>query len=245
MPRFTVIADYKGFQAIANVLTTLILISDSTHKVHLDQVETLCFSYDFTDLLSAAGVVENLQAQLRRSVELEKSLKNAANDTNSLEILQARTQTLRLERELSLIFDAIKLAQEKEDVKYSDIKSALKLRTQSKEISWVMMDVQRELIAKLAVRGIDYSWLSRQDSATVNDLEIEDLQAFDGSPGAEWPEILCKYKDPSNHPLVKVCPFCSRESRASDLLCSADCLFLQTGQYSLLSGGLRSTSVLF
>lgn len=207
MPRFKVTADYKGFQAIANVITTLVLVSESAHKIHLDQVETLCFSYDFTDLLSTAGVVESIQSRLRRSVELERSFENGSLTSigvGGIELMKIKAQTLRLANELSLIFDAIKLAQEKEDGKHSDLKSALKLHTRSQEISWVMTDIQKELIAKLAVRGIDFSWLSRQDSSTVNELEIEDFQAFDGSPGAEWPEILCKYKEPSSHSLVRV-----------------------------------------
>lgn len=177
------------------------------HKLHLNEVETLLFRYDFTDLHSAADVVEGLQSRLRRAVEKEHSYDGfvaTSNEELKIEMMKIKAHIFLLTEELNLIFDAIKLAQDKMDEKYKDQKSALKVHASSKEVSWGMIGESRDLIAKLAVRGIDFSWLSRQDGSTVNALSIGDLQAFDGSPDAEWPEILTKYHEPSSHPLVKV-----------------------------------------
>jgi hypothetical protein len=124
-------------------------------------------------------------------------------DFGKVEILKLKAQALSLAEELNLIFDAIKSAQDKVDDQ-SDRKSALMLRASSNEISWRMLDDQRDLLAKLAVRNIDFSWLSRADSSTVNKLVVGDLQAFAGSPKAVWAEILSKSEEPANHPLVKV-----------------------------------------
>jgi len=65
------------------------------------------------------------------------------------------------------------------------------------------LDDNKELLAKLAVRGINYSWLSRQDGSTASLLSVTDLQAFDGSPRALWPEILAKYDEPQGHHMIR------------------------------------------
>lgn len=201
-------AGSKNFQTISNVITKLLLFSDAAHKQRSAAVVTLFYKYDFTDLSSAASVVEGFQARLRRAVERERLLGNHLaydDDATRLDVLQTKAHVILLSEELGLIFDAIKLAQDKVDGKNADKKSALKLHASSTEISWGMVDDRRDMLVKLGVRGIDFSWLSRQDGSTVNKLQIGDLQAFDGSPETEWPEIIAKHKEPSNHLLVKVC----------------------------------------
>jgi hypothetical protein len=69
-----------------------------------------------------------------------------------------------------------------------------------------MLDDNKELLAKLAVQGINYSWLSRQDGSTASRLSATDLQAFNGSPMAIWPEILAKYHEPPEHHMIRVSP---------------------------------------
>lgn len=184
----------------------MLLRSNSAHKHHLNQVETLLFSYDFTDLFSAADVVEGLQLRLRRAVEQERNFEVslAIDDQVKLEMLKIKAHVFLLSEELNLIFDAIKLAQDKADDKHNDQKSALKVHASAREISWGMVDDLRDIIIKLAMKELEFSWLNRQDGSTVNDLVIGDVQAFDGCLDAEWPEILAKHREPSSHPLVKV-----------------------------------------
>ncbi|KZT20386.1 hypothetical protein NEOLEDRAFT_1122781 [Neolentinus lepideus HHB14362 ss-1] len=205
VPQFTVSADDQHFQALSTIVTDLILFTDATHKTRLDKLETLLFRYDFTDLGQAADVVSNLQSRLRQVMETERAVEPRLRQLGTegrIEMLKIKAHILLLAEELNLIFDAIKLAQDKYEG-HSDEKSALLLRTISSEISWRMLDERRELLAKLSLRKIDYTWLSRQDSSTENNLTVGDLQAFDGSSTAVWAEIISKHNDPSNHPLVK------------------------------------------
>jgi hypothetical protein len=206
VPRFTVSADGRHFQAIADILTNLLLYSDAAHKTRSDKLETLQFRYDFTDLGSSAEVVSNLQHRLRSEVDAyHRAQTHFTGDTefDATEVLKLRAHILALTEELNMIFDAIKLAQDKVDDQ-NDKKSALLLRASSSEISWRMLDERRDLLAKLAIRNIDFSWLSRQDSSIVNKLMVGDMHAFDGSPNAVWSEILSKHNEPPSHPLVKV-----------------------------------------
>lgn len=206
IPRFTVSANDEHFQAISNIVTKLILFSDAAHKMRLDKLETLLFTYDFTDLASAANVVADLQGRLRNTMEAERIAELSCRqfgDPGKLELLKLRAHIFLLAEELNSIFDAIKLAQDRIDDR-TDQKSALLLHASSSEISWKMLDERKDLLAKLAVRDIDYTWLSRQDSSTKNDLTVGNLQAYDGSPDPLWAEILCKHNDPPNHPLLKV-----------------------------------------
>jgi hypothetical protein len=206
VPRFTVSASDLHFQDISNIITELILFSDVAHKMHMERLETLVFAYDFTDLSSAANVVADLQSRLRSATETRRDAEIRFHTTGyegSAEILQLKAHIFLLAEELNLLFDAIKLAQDRTEDE-TDQKSALLLHASASEISWRMLDERRDLLAKLAMQHIDYSWLSRQDSSTVNNLAIGDLQAFNGSPHAVWPEIISKHHEPANHPLLKV-----------------------------------------
>jgi hypothetical protein len=199
-------ANTEHFQAISNIVTKLLLFSDPAHKIRLDRLETLIFTYDFTDLASAANVVSNLQSRLRDALETERTMRNSRrleDEEGHLKLLQLKSHIFLLSEELNLLFDSIKMAQDRFDDQ-TDQKSALLLHASSADISWRMLDARRNLLSKLAVANINFHWLSRQDSSTVNHLTIGNLSAFDGSRYAIWAEILSKYDEPPNHPLLKV-----------------------------------------
>ncbi|KAH9899928.1 golgi-body localization protein domain-containing protein [Cubamyces lactineus] len=205
VPRFTVSANDRHFQAISNIVTNLVLFTDAAHKTRAEKLESLLFSYDFTNLSSAADVVANMQSRLRQAIETKREAEPKLvgyGNPGRVELLKIDAHILLLVEELNLIFDAIKLAQDKAGDS-SDQKSALLLHASSEELSWRMLDRHDQLLAKLAVRDTDFYWLSRHDSSTVNKLAIGDLQAFDGAADAEWTEILSKHDEPSTHPLVK------------------------------------------
>ncbi|KAG6854824.1 hypothetical protein C0991_012014 [Blastosporella zonata] len=207
IPRFTVSASDGHFRAISHVVTRLLLFSDAAHKTRLEKLETLLFTYDFTDLASAAKVVANLQVRLGEAHEAQKMAeynhsRRLEEKEGRLELLRLKAHIFLLSEELNFLFDAIKLAQDRHD-DHSDKKSALLLHASSEEISWKMLDDRRELLSKLVVQNIDFHWLSRQDSSTRNELSVRNLQAFDGSRHAMWPEIVSKYDEPANHPLLK------------------------------------------
>lgn len=170
----------------------------------------MIFTYDFTDLVTAANVVTSLQCRLRDALETDRmtarnSRRLGGNDTK-LGLLKLRAHIFHLAEELNLLFDAIKLAQDRFNDQ-SGQNSALLLHTSSSEISWRMLDERRNLLSKLVVQNIDFHWLSRQDSSTVNHLAVGNLTAFDGSRYAIWAEILSKHDEPANHPLLKVILF--------------------------------------
>jgi hypothetical protein len=110
-----------------------------------------------------------------------------------------------LTEELNCLFSAVKLAQDRTDERM-DQKSALLVHASSSELSWRMLSEDKDLLAKLVVQHSNFYWLSRRDSAMVNDLVIGNLQAFDGSRDAIWTEILMKHDEPTSHPLHKVRP---------------------------------------
>lgn len=197
-------------------MNDLLLFTDPARKARSLQLETMIFGYDFTNYQSAAKVVSDLQSRLRWRLLLDEFYRTQWNRKSIpyRDVMDNKAYILKISEELNMIFDAFKLAQIKTDDRSHDKKSALRLHTSSSEISWRMMDDNGELLAKVAVRGIGFSWLSRQDSSTTSVLQVEDLQAFDGSPNALWPEVLTKYNEPLNHHMMKVGdPFVHLESR--------------------------------
>lgn len=205
VPRFSVTADASAFAAISSIVNDLLLFSDPARKARSLQLETMIFGYDFDNYRSAAKVVSDLQSRLRWRLLLDEFYRTqwVHESKPCKEVMDNKMYILKLSEELNMIFDAFKLAQIKTDDRSHDKKSALRLHTSSSDISWRMLDNNRELLAKVAVRGIDFSWLSRQDSSTTSVIQVEDLQAFDGSPNALWPEVLTKYNEPLNHHMMK------------------------------------------
>lgn len=154
-----------------------------------------------------AKVVTDLQERLRNATAtgvMAETYREDIDEDDTLELLKLRAHIFLLAEELHFLFDAIKLAQDQHDDQVDQQKSALLVNASSSEISWRMLDDNQDLLVKLAVQDIDYYWLSRQDSTTVNNLAVGNLQAFDGSPNAQWAEILSKYDEFGNHPLSKV-----------------------------------------
>ncbi|KAF8826840.1 hypothetical protein HHX47_DHR5000618 [Lentinula edodes] len=208
IPRFTVTASDHHFETISNIITRLLLYSDAAHKTRLDHLETVLFQYDFNDLTSSAGVILDLQSQMRKALDIEylaKKNHRPGDEEAEFELIRLRAHMFLLSERLNFLFEAIKLAQSRRDRRdeQSDRKSATLLHASSSEISWRMVDENRDLLAKLAVQNIDFYWLRRQDSSTVNHLTVGDLQAFDGSRDATWAEILSKHDEPAYHPLLK------------------------------------------
>jgi len=207
IPRFTVSANTNHFQAISNIVNKLLLFSDAAYKIRSDQLQTMLFTYDFTDLESATGVISNLQTRLLDALETERATIsrtwNAEDEEASLSLQQLKSHIFLLSEELNLFFEAMKLAQDRSDDQ-TDRKSALLLHASSREISWRMLDDDSKLLSKLVVASINFHWLSRQDSTRVSHLTIGNLSAFDGSRNAIWSDILSKHNEPANHPLLKV-----------------------------------------
>ncbi|KAK7061817.1 golgi-body localization protein domain-containing protein [Favolaschia claudopus] len=205
IPQFTVTANDQHFHTISNIVTKLLLFSDAAQKTRMNKLETLLFTYDFNDLSSVANVVTDLQTSLRDAIDTESlaDVSHLTPDAAKLEMLKLKAHKMLLSEELSGLFECIKLAQDDQRENQAESKSALLLHTYSSEISWRMLDDQKEMLAKLVVQNIDFFWLSRQDSSTVNNLTVGNLQAFDGSRDAQWAEILSKHDEPANHPLLK------------------------------------------
>lgn len=185
-------------------MNKLLLFTDAAYKIRSDQLQTMLFTYDFTDLESATGVISSLQTRLRYAFETERArTRNSEDEEASLSLQQLRSHIFLLSEELNLFFEAMKSAQDRFDDQ-TDRKSALLLHASSREISWWMLDEESKLLSKLVVAKINFNWLSQQDSTRVSHLTIGNMSAFDGSRNAIWSEILTKYNEPANHPLLKV-----------------------------------------
>jgi len=172
-----------------------------------EELETYTIVYDFQDLGEAARVIAEYQDRIRNLQLSAREYNSPSGDRSMIpfddEPLRLKAQILASLEELDIIFDAIKLSQEKASDNSQEQKMALRVLARSSEISWRMLAPTSGLLAKLSLKGVSFSWLNRQDSSTENSLRISDFHAYDGSSIAVWPELLAKYSEPANHPLVK------------------------------------------
>jgi len=165
------------------------------------------FKFDFADFSSAADVVSTLQTRIRRLVQVARMYDLAfdtLDEAGQMDALSVHAHLTSLVEELDFIFAAIRLAQEKAHDFDDNLTSALRLDARSELISWHMLGADSNLLAKLAVKGVNFAWTSRKDSSTTNSVTIKDLQALNGDPNTAFSEILVLHPQPSNHAMVKV-----------------------------------------
>ncbi|CDR98696.1 hypothetical protein [Sporisorium scitamineum] len=206
-PRFSVSANGEHFAALYNVVTDLILYRDPAHRDHAKRLEEMMFSYDFTDVSGLADIVAALQLRIREAsslVEQYQSVSHLLNERGRTEFNALRGEMLDLVEELNLIMDAITTSQDSQGGADREKKSALRFMAQAQEVAWNMIgDEAGQLVAKLALRGISFSWLNKADNSAANTLSIQDLQALNVDPNALFAEIITKHTRVKDHPMAK------------------------------------------
>ncbi|SPO27524.1 uncharacterized protein UTRI_10641 [Ustilago trichophora] len=206
-PRFSVSANGEHFAALYNVVTDLILYRDPAHRDHAKRLEEMMFSYDFTDVSGLADIVAALQLRIREArslVEQYQAVAERLNERGKADFVAVLGETLDLVEELNLIMDAITTSQDSKGGADREKKSALRFMTQAQEVAWNMIgDEAGQLVAKLALRGISFSWLNKADNSAANTLSIQDLQALNVDPNAVFAEIITKHARAQDHPMAK------------------------------------------
>lgn len=212
IPRFSVAADSGNFASVSNVISyvssttgwrlvahmssirNLLLYSDPGQKRRNEELEKFVYRYDFSDRQSAAGVVANMQRHLRQ-LQLSRENYQLNSDTldydGRLDLMSIKSQLFSLATELNLIFEAIAHAQAKAE--NADGQQSFAFVASSSEISWNMLD-NDNLLAKLSLRGLKYSWITATNGSMTNSLRMNDVQALDGAPNALFSEMLVKHE---------------------------------------------------
>lgn len=206
-PRFSVSANGEHFAAVYNVVTDLILYRDPAHRDHAKRLEEMMFSYDFTDVSGLADIVTALQFRIRdaRSLaEQYQAVSHRLNERGRADFVTLLGETVELVEELNLIMDAITTSQDSKGGADREKKSAVRFMAQAQEVAWNMIgDEAGQLVAKLALRGISFSWLNKADNSAANTLSIQDLQALNVHPNALFAEIITKHTRAQDHPMAK------------------------------------------
>ncbi|KAJ1023449.1 hypothetical protein NDA16_003066 [Ustilago loliicola] len=206
-PRFSVSANGEHFAALYNVVTDLILYRDPAHRDHAKRLEEMMFSYDFTDVSGLADIVTALQVRIREAgslVEQYQAVSDRLNDRGRADYIALLGEAMELIEELNLIMDAITTSQDSKGGADREKKSALRFMTQAQEVAWNMIgDEAGQLVAKLALRGISFSWLNKADNSAANTLSIQDLQALSVDPNAMFAEIITKHTRAQDHPMAR------------------------------------------
>uniref|UniRef100_V5EIZ2 Golgi-body localization protein domain-containing protein n=2 Tax=Kalmanozyma brasiliensis (strain GHG001) TaxID=1365824 RepID=V5EIZ2_KALBG len=206
-PRFSVSANGEHFAALYNVVTDLILYRDPAHRDHAKRLEEMMFSYDFTDVSGLADIVTELQVRIREArslVDQYMLVAHRLNERGRAEFVGLLGEMVELVEELNLIMDAITTSQDSKGGADREKKSALRFMAQAQEVAWNMIgDEAGQLVAKLALRGISFSWLNKADNSAANTVSIRDLQALNVDPNAMFAEIITKHTRHQDHPMAR------------------------------------------
>lgn len=206
--KFSVSANPDHFAGIYNVVTDLLLCSDPKQKRRSKKLEDVVFTHDFNNLEEAADIVARLQYRLRNLADIcqqfQIHLDNLDND-NRMELYRNTAEFIYFSNELNLVVRAITLAQNYNgsSKSYRDVNAGVQFEGRATELVWHMIDKSDTPFVKLSVNGVEFSWMSKQDSSVSNRLIIQDLKALNSSPEPVFAEIIAKYNQPIEQKVKK------------------------------------------
>lgn len=206
--KFSVSANPDHFAAIYNVVTDLLLYSDPLQKSRSKKLEAIVFTHDFSNLSGATEIVMDLQQRIRALGDLAQQYQvhlDELDDDGRYELFVARAEFTRLSNELNLVVLAITRAQDFNGVAKTVSKTAgIQFEARASELVWHMLDKSDTPFTKFSVKGVEFSWISKQDSSISNRLVIKDLKALNSSPEQIFAEIIAKHEHVPDHELCKV-----------------------------------------
>lgn len=196
IPKFTLEANSDHFLSLYNVVTDLLLYADPSNRSRLDRLAAFVMNDDISDSASTASEIASRQKRIRAlSEQLNDFTLREGNMRPSelVEMYSISASIMAQVEELGLIFDAIQLVQDRDQVASAG-KAGIRLETSSSELTWNLMNANATLLARLSIRYLDFLWISSQDGSSANRLKIKDLEAVDGRPNAKFPEMVSKQK---------------------------------------------------
>lgn len=200
-PRYSVSASSEQFAAIYNVVTDLILYRDPAYREHAKKLEMMMLSYDLTNIDALADMVQGLQVRIRHAKELHAQYHlhfAFLNEGGRLAFLTLKAEINDMQDELNLLLEAVTATDDSSD---KEKKLALRVDAQAQDIGWNMMGDRDELLAKLTIKGVSFTWLNKADNSVANTLSVADLNALNVHPDAVFAEIITKYNRVENHPM--------------------------------------------
>lgn len=199
--RYSISANADQFTAIYNIVTDLLLYRDPAYREHAKKLETMHLSYDFTNVQSLADIVQALQVRVRHARELHAQYHlhfDRLNEQGRLDFLSLKAEVKDMQEELNLLLEAITSSGDSSD---KEKKLALRIDAQAQDIGWNMMGQEEsQLLAKLSIKGVNFTWLNKADNSVANTLSIADLYALNVHPEAVFAEIITKYQT-GDHPM--------------------------------------------
>jgi hypothetical protein len=200
---FSASANPQHYAAIYNVITDLLLYTDPEQRSRSERRQNILLVHDWNDLADLAGKVQDFQNRIRARESVVHAFQRQLDDLDGearVQLYHLKAEIVTLANELGLLVECITMAGDKKREQQS---SGVQVDASARQIAWHMLDAEGSPIAKLAVLGVAFSWLSKKDSTVSNRLAIEDLQALNSSPEHVFSEIIAKSRGLADHQMVK------------------------------------------
>jgi hypothetical protein len=201
--RFSASANPQHYAAIYNVITDLLLYTDPEQRSRSERLQNILLVHDWNDLGELADKVQDFQNKIRAREAVVHAYQGQVDELDGearVQLYGVKAEIVMLASELGLLVECITMAGDKKRKQQS---SGVQVDASARQIAWHMLDSEGAPIAKLAVLGVAFSWLSKKDSTVSNRLAIQDLQALNSSPEHVFSEIIAKCRGLQDHLMVK------------------------------------------
>ncbi len=189
-------ANGRHYSALYNVVTDLMLYQDPEHREFSEVLEAYSYAFDVQDRQRVFDQVALVQARIRDLQGLIQGYEEAYETLTieaKTELEMIKQDFLGAAEQLKMMFQITAAARSQMQAAKADLLLSTRLEAHAGEIAWFMLNDDGALIAKLAIKGIAFSWTRKKDSSTENVMVVQDLQALNSDPNAHYTEMVSRF----------------------------------------------------
>lgn len=197
MPRLTVSATSKHFNALYNVVTDLLLYQDPGHRNRSERIDNFVFAFDRKDRdpVRLLSDLFHLQQSIRSLASLQRGYEanvDLLTDGGKAKLFKIRTDLLEATEQLFTVFELIAVNTKRDEARAA-LATSTRMDVRVGAVAWHMLQDDFKPLVNLDIDGTLLSLLTNKDGSTDMGVVVNDLSAHNSNPEALYPEVLVRY----------------------------------------------------
>ncbi|WWD18325.1 hypothetical protein CI109_102775 [Kwoniella shandongensis] len=194
VPRMTLSATSKHYNALYTVITDLLMYEDPEHKHRSEAVDDFSRQFDAADRDPARLIVDvhTLQHTMRTLLDLQHGYEanfDKLDEHGKDELFKIRADLQEGYESLYTINALIRATLAKDDARAA-MKTASRMDVRIGSIEWRMLREDLDNLIKLGINGVLFSIMSNKNGSMDSAMVIKSLQALNATQGSLFDKIL-------------------------------------------------------
>ncbi|KAK8858435.1 hypothetical protein IAR55_002662 [Kwoniella newhampshirensis] len=210
VPRMSLSATSKHYDALFTVVTDLLMYQDPEHKHRSDAVDDFGRQFDAADRDPARLIVDvhTLQHTMRTLIDLQQGYEahfDKLDEHGKDELFKMRADLQDGYESLYTINALIRATLAKDDARAA-MKTASRMDVRIGSIEWRMLRDDMDNLIKLGIKGVLFSIMSNKNGSMDSAMLVKSLQALNATQGSLFDKILT-HEEPGTGSRKNIKPF--------------------------------------